>query len=44
MPSVVPGVDAELPEVIETAMQAKQDGQIAHAGLWTCLLYTSRCV
>ena len=39
MPSVVPGVDAELPEVIETAMQAKQDGQIAHAGLWTAQLY-----
>ncbi len=34
-PSVVPGVETEMPEVIMTAIQAKEGGNIAHEGALT---------
>ena len=34
-PSVVPGVTVEMPEVIMTAIQAKEAGNIAHEGVFT---------
>ncbi len=37
-PSVVPGVTVEMPEVIKTAMEAKETGNIAHAGNFTAQL------
>ncbi len=37
-PSVVPGVTVEMPEVIKVAMDAKESGNIAHAGNFTAQL------
>lgn len=37
-PSVVPGVQVEMPEVITRAMEAKESGNIAHAGNFTAQL------
>ena len=34
-PSVVPGVTVEMPEVVMTAIQAKEAGNIAHEGAFT---------
>ena len=38
-PSVVPGVSVELPDVMKAAMDAKEKGNIAHAGKFSAQLY-----
>lgn len=38
-PSVVPGVTVQLPEVMKVAMDAKESGNIAHAGNFTAQFY-----
>jgi raffinose/stachyose/melibiose transport system substrate-binding protein len=38
-PSVVPGVSVKLPDVMKTAMKAKESGKVAHAGKFTLQFY-----
>ena len=37
-PSIVPGVETEMPEVIMTACKGKESGNTAHEGAFTTLL------